>query len=210
MDFKRHQFVPAARAPQIERATIMTSNRNLIATAATACLIVALIASVGLAESELSTAPLDHVEYPEARPDWIVAEPDLKSRVHTWVVNADDCESRQQCEAKLQPLMRAAVELYVNELTGWECEDALIDELTASAELVQDRYEGQYTQGDSERHEVAVRLAFDAATREKIRQAARDVEVGERLRATAGLFALAVFGLFLSSGILNVWSRRVS
>ncbi len=212
--------------------------------AASACFVVAFVASVGLAESsleaaanrggeniseqpravsstsvdsdssakpkrtELSVAPMHHVTYPDDRPAWIETEPDLESPIHRWVVTTSGAETMEQCEAELEVLKPAAVALYIKETTGWVCDDAILDEQWIEDELVDRRYVGTLKMGDRELHEIAVELTFDADSRKRIRTAMNNSVVGERLRATAGLFALALVGLCCTGGVLGVFSRR--
>lgn len=173
--------------------------------------------SKSTAPRELSTAPLTHIRYPDDRPSWISQEPDLQSAEHTWVVTTGGCDSIQMCEDKLGALKPAAVALYVKRTTGWECDDALLDEQWIEDELVSRRYLGTLQQGDQTLHEIAVELKFDGQARERIdlahEQARRERVnsiVGERLQATAGLFTLAVLGLFCTGGLLGLVSRRFS
>ncbi|QDV44860.1 hypothetical protein Enr13x_47310 [Stieleria neptunia] len=212
--------------------------------AASACFVVAFVASVGLAESsleatanragetvseqpraessasadsessakpkraELSVAPMDHVTYPDDRPGWIETEPDLQSPVHSWVVTTSGAETMEQCEAELEVLKPAAVALYIKETTGWLCDDAFLDQQWIEDELIDRRYLGTLKMGDRELYEIAVELKFDADSRKRIRRAMNNSVVGERLRATAGLFALALVGLCCTGGVLGVFSRR--
>jgi len=159
--------------------------------------------------SELSVAPLDHVEYPPDRPSWLEREPDLQSEVHSWVVNSGGCETTDECEAQLEVLQRAAVSLYIRELTGWTCDESWLNQDWIEQELVGRRYVGSLTVGDQSLTEQAVELQFDATTRGKIRQAARNDEVGERLRATGGFFVLGLVGLIFTGGVLGAVTRRV-
>ncbi|WP_182867757.1 hypothetical protein [Stieleria mannarensis] len=191
--------------------------------AASACFVVAFVASIGLAESsiesapergdepkraELSVAPMDHVTYPDDRPAWIETEPDLQSPVHRWVVTTSGSETMELCEAELEVLKPAAVALYIKETTGWVCDDAMLDPQWIEDELVERRYVGTLQMGDRTLHEIAVELTFDAEDRKRIRRAMNNSVVGERMRATAGLLALGLIGLCLSGGVLGVFSRR--
>lgn len=203
--------------------------------AAAACFVVAFVASVGYAETqlksagdsdetvtvsepateetkqsapELSVAPLMHVTYPEDRPSWILSEPDLQSPVQTWVVTTSGCESIEQCEAELEVLKPAAVALFIKETTGWVCDDEFLDKAWIDEQLVARRYVGTLRQGDRDLHEIAVELSFDSKSQKRIRQAQVNIAVGERLQATGGLFALGLIGLCCTGGLLGVLSRR--
>jgi hypothetical protein len=196
--------------------------------AASACLVVAFVASVGYAESqleaaaksteaapiadssrpELSVAPLQYVTYPDDRPSWIQREPDLDSAVHTWVVTTSGCESIEQCEAELVVFKRAAVALYIKETTGWVCDDDFLDDRWIEDQLVARRYVGTLVKGDDRLNEIAVELEFDAESRQRIQRAQKDCIVNDRLRATGGLFALALIGLCCTGGLLGALSRR--
>lgn len=197
--------------------------------AASACFVVVLVASVGYAESsaevkarkvievseapevkphELSTAPSTHVSYPEDRPGWIDQQPDLESSVQTWVVSTSGCESMEMCEAQLEALLPAAVSLYIKETTGWICDDDFLDADWIENQLVARRYVGTLQQGGRDLDEIAVELNFDANSRDRIRRAFQNSVVDDRLRATGGLFALALIGLCCTGGLLGIVSRR--
>ncbi|MCA9137308.1 MAG: hypothetical protein KDB00_11135 [Planctomycetales bacterium] len=200
--------------------------------AASACFVVVFVASVGYAETkieaksdkiadaanaaetqrstvhELSTAPSAHITYPDDRPEWIGRQPDLESSVHTWVVSTSGCESMEMCEAQLEALIPANVSLYIKETTGWVCDDDFLDADWIENQLVSKRYVGTLQQGDHELHEIAVELNFDADSRGRIRRAYQNSVVDDRLRATGGLFALALIGLCCTGSLLGVISRR--
>lgn len=158
--------------------------------------------------AELSVPPMDHVEYPEDRPDWVSEAPDLSSKVHTWAVTSAGCETVEQCEEELDVLVRAAVALYIRETTGWICDDSFLDDTWIETELIGARYGGTLVRGDTQLHELAVQLRFDSAARQRIADASQASVLGERLRAVAGLFTLGLIGLCCTGGLLSVFSRR--
>lgn len=203
--------------------------------AASACFVVAFVASVGYAESqietqedanetaavhkksdaeetnspvELSVAPMEHLTYPDDRPSWISAQPDLHSDVHTWVVTTSGTDSLEQSAEELDVLLPATVALYIKETTGWICDDVFLDPQWIDDDLVGARYVGTFTKGDQTLHEIAVQLRFDQASRQRIQKARQNSLVNERIRATGGMFALGLIGLFCTGGLLGVFSRR--
>jgi hypothetical protein len=160
--------------------------------------------------NELSVAPMSHITYPDDRPSWIGKSPDLKSSVHTWVVTTSGCESMERCEAELEVLKPAAVSLYIKETTGWTCDDEFLDADWIEDDLVVRRYVGSLKKGDQTLNEIAVELNFDSGSRERIQRARKNTVVHDRLRATAGAFALALVGLCCTGGLLGLVSRRYS
>ena len=199
---------------------------------ASACVLVAFVASVGYAQSfqivleaktgeeataseapetdsptELSVPPIDHTVFPPDRPSWVRNEPDFESDVHTWVINTTPYETTQRCEDELEELRRAAIALYIKRQTGWICDegtfnDDWIEELTGR------RYVGRLVRGDQELREIAVELRFDRTAQEKIAATFREAQLDERLRSTGGLFALGLVGLCCTGGLLSLLSRR--
>ncbi|MEL6105064.1 MAG: hypothetical protein AAFU85_03475 [Planctomycetota bacterium] len=199
---------------------------------ASACAIVAFVASVGYAQSfeivveaksakakataetdskpmELSVPPIDHTIYPADRPGWVRNEPDFESDVHTWVVNTTAYESTEKCESELEELRRAAIALYIRQLTGWVCDEGTFNEDWIE-ELTARRYVGSLVRGDQDLREIAVELRFDRAAQEKIQRAFREAQLGDRLRTTGGLFALGLVGLCCTGGVLGLLGRRYS
>ena len=135
------------------------------------------------------------------------------------VVTTSGAETMEQCEAELEVLKPAAVALYIKETTGWDCDESCLDDRWIDDELVDRRYVGTLRMGDRELHEIAVELIFDAESQERIRTAQVEAEeriraseknsvVRARLRATAGLFAMALAGLCCTGGVLGAFSRR--
>lgn len=201
---------------------------------ASACAIVALIASVGYAQSfeivvetksakskakttadadskpfELSVPPIEHTIYPADRPGWVRNEPDFESDVHTWVVTTTAYETTKRCESELEELRRAAIALYIKQQTGWVCDEGTFNEDWIE-ELTARRYVGSLVRGDQDLREIAVELRFDRAAQEKIRMAFREAQLGDRLRTTGGLFALGLVGLCCTGGVLGLLGRRYS
>ncbi|MCD0461005.1 hypothetical protein [Roseiconus lacunae] len=158
--------------------------------------------------SPLSVAPMTHVTYPDDWPQWADAEPSLSGSVHTWPVSTGGCKSIEQCEEKLVALLRANVALYIKESTGWISDGSFLSDQWIDDELIVRRYVGKIVKGDEELHEIAVELEFDSEVRAKIKRAMNNDQLEDRLRASSGLFVIALIGLCCSGGLLGVISRR--
>ncbi len=158
---------------------------------------------------ELSVAPESLPLYPDDRPAWISEPPGMDGSEYVWVVQTSQ-ESVDKCEVAIEVLKRATVRLYVQDLTGWACDDDVLPADWVNDTLVAKSYLGTLTQGDRELHEIATELRFDSEARERIRSAHKNSVVKERLAASGGLFAFALIGLVCSGGLLSVVSRRYS
>ena len=197
-------------------------------TPASACVLVAFIASVGYAQSleiviesgsaeesvadasaptELSVPPIDHTIFPADRPEWVRNEPDFESDIHTWVISTGAYETTRQCEEELEELRRAAISLYIKRQTGWVCDEGSFNEDWIE-ELTGRRYVGSLTRGDETLREIAVELCFDRVAQEKIQASFREAQLDERLRNTGGVFAMGLVGLCCTGGLLSLLSRR--
>ena len=163
------------------------------------------------ASGELSVAPLDHVTYPPDRPGWASQKtPYLKGSNHSWVVVTQPWDTEEQCNEELPVLVRAAVELYAQNLTGRECNPETITQKWIDKELVSRTHVGTLSIGDQEMHEIAVQLHFDDQARAFLQQACREELLDERMRVTGLGIAASFAGLVLLTSVLNMAAKRYS
>lgn len=190
--------------------------------ACSACLILLVLAQAttaadnpaGSADDEakpLSVAPLDHVDYPENRPEWITAPPELKVVPHSWVVVSRPCETKDECDKDLTLMVRASVETYIKSLPD---ADGEFEFFTLSDEWINDRligrkYDGEVTQEGLTRYERAVEVTFDQSARDEVLRSLKNVQVQDRLGALGVLVVTGLLGLIFSSTLLGFASRRV-
>ncbi len=161
--------------------------------------------------SQLSVAPLDHVEYPADRPKWVSAAPDFESSQHSWSVVTPPCDLPEDANDLLRVLMRATVASYIQQVTGETAEKiefAITDEWI-ERELVAKRYEGKLLEGDSTRHEQAALLEFSPLVRDNMLATWKNHEVSQRL-AVLGLGVTGLLGMLaLGSSVLSVVGCRM-
>lgn len=163
------------------------------------------------ASGELSVAPLDHVTYPPDRPGWASQKTTyLKGSNHSWVVVTQPWDTEEQCNEELPVLVRAAVELYAQNLTGRECNPETITQQWIDKELVSRTHVGTLSIGDQEMHEIAVQLHFDDQARAFLQQACREELLDERMRVTGLGIAASFAGLVLLTSVLNMAAKRYS
>ncbi|TWT53870.1 hypothetical protein Pla22_15040 [Rubripirellula amarantea] len=161
---------------------------------------------------ELSVPPLDHVEYPSSRPDWVSNKPDFSSSSDTIVVVAGPCETKEECLEELRWMQRAAITTYIARLVeqaGGADFYTFSDEEVAG-NLVARQYVGQVTAGGSPKYEHAVELRFDPKVKRDIIDAWKNQEVGDRLSALGAVTSLGAVLLLCSGGLIGIASRRVS
>jgi len=163
--------------------------------------------------TELSVAPLDHVTYPQSRPDW-VAEADSAapftalddSRV---VVLSGLCDTRRQAEDRLNVAARVAVDQYVIERGDFFRKDDLLKFSDQEIEqLITRRYLGTAEQGEMTMHEGAAELTFNPAVQRRIVETACNAEVGRRLGHIGGLLSGAIVALLGSTVVVSALSKR--
>ncbi|TWU57928.1 hypothetical protein [Rubripirellula reticaptiva] len=166
--------------------------------------------------AQLSVAPLDHIEYPDDRPQWLVEnksldeEPSVRGVDHKIVIVSLPCDSAEQSLEELQWMQRAAIATYVSQMVdaGGEFDFYSPSDEEIENDLISKRYTGQVVQGDSTRYESAVELHFDSKKRDEIRVAWKNIEVGDRLKALGGLTTVGLVLLICTSGLLGIVSRR--
>jgi hypothetical protein len=149
--------------------------------------------------AELSVAPSTHREFPTDRPAWVDAEPTLETTPHRWPVVSTPCRSEALAEESLKVNLRAAVETYIETITG-SVESAPI--IALDDQWIQDRrdaskqYRGTIKEGDETLYEAATVLVFDAEDEQMIRNRWQQNLVSHRLGALgvmgAGLITLLV------------------
>lgn len=170
-------------------------------------------ADVEVVEDEsvpLSVAPLDHVEYPEHRPDWVEPSVTVDDQATTIVVVSGPTDSLDESLKEMVLIRRAALETFITEVTGdadavtiYRLSDEEIDR-----ELVTRRYEGEVSQGGSTKYEHAVEIRLDNNRREEILASLDSIEVRDRLSAIGVLTVGGLVTLMGSSALLGVVLRR--
>ena len=160
----------------------------------------------------LSVAPLDHVEYPDHRPDWVEPSVEGEDQVTTIVVGSGPSDSVEESLKELRVIRRAAIDTFVREVTGNADANTIysISDEEMDRDLVTRRYEGEVTQGGSTKYEHAVELRLDADRRREILASLDNVEVGHRLSAIGVLTVGGLLTLMGSSALLGVVLRKTS
>ena len=158
---------------------------------------------------ELSVAPLDHIEYPESRPEWLADPPVTEADVFRVVVVSGPCETVEESEDELRVMQRAAVSTLVTEIAN---SDGRFDFYSPSDEqierdLVKRRYAGEVMQGDQTRYEHAVEIEFSEANQQQVHQAWRAVEVRDRL-GEVGVLTLSGLTLLVCGSAVTGWVSR--
>jgi hypothetical protein len=160
---------------------------------------------------ELSVAPAGHYEFPSDRPEWIeklqvrVGETDRLS------VTSVPCRDKSLCDESLKVNMRAALENYIEEVTGAEESSSIIrldDEWIEKHRDETTNYQGTVQAGDETMYESATMLVFDADDRKQIESLWRRNQVSHRL-AALGLLSGTAVTLFVGLvAILSIVTRR--
>ena len=160
----------------------------------------------------LSVAPLDQIQYPDDRPEWIDAATNLKQLPHCWTVVSGPSETSEESLKELRLLQRASVETYLKTLPG---ADGRVDFFPLTDEWIEDRlvvkekkYAGLVIQEGLTKHEHAAELRIDSDAKRKMLDALKNDTVGQRLGALGVLTATGLLGLIFSSALVGTFSRR--
>jgi hypothetical protein len=160
---------------------------------------------------ELSVAPSDYREYPKDRPDWIDAAPSLTGVPHRWPVASAPCRTEDLAEESLEVNLRAAVETYVETVTG-EAEAGVIvkldDDWIEKHRDKSQRYEGTIKEGDETLFEEATVLVFTPEDQNYIKHLWQQHHVTQRLGALGILSVGIVAALVSSAAGLSIVTRR--
>ena len=163
------------------------------------------------APAPLSVAPLDVIEYPEDRPEWVSQPLGFDKDSFSIVVVSGPCETREESIEELHLMRRAAILTYVSEVSdsGGQYDFYPISDEEIDAELVTRRYSGTVTQGDMKMYEDAVEIRFSDDQRPEIQAAWKNVEVRDRLGALGLVVFAGLLMLISSSALVGMASRRV-
>jgi hypothetical protein len=160
---------------------------------------------------ELSVAPLDHVQFPKDRPDWLAEPPQLTSSLHRWPVVTPPCDSPDSADELIKIMSRAAVDSYIERITGVTSQEIEfnIEDDWIERELIADRYFGEIMQGDAPVYESAVLLRFRPNAQSAIQAAWRNHEIRNRI-GLIGVSVVGMLGIFaVGSSLLSTVGHRI-
>ncbi len=160
----------------------------------------------------LSVAPLDQIQYPEDRPEWIDAPTNLQELPHSWTVVSGPSETSEQSLDELRLLQRASVETYLRTLPG---ANGRFDFFPLTDEWIEDHlvvkeYEGLVIQEGLTLHENAAELRIDSDDKREMVAALKNDAVSQRLGVLGVLGVAGLLGLICSSALVGTLSRRIA
>jgi hypothetical protein len=157
---------------------------------------------------ELSVAPLDHVVYPESRPNWL-SDP-LDDEAFRVVVVSGPCETVEESLEELRLMQRAAVSTLVTQIAASDGQFDFyhFDDEKIEQEHVIRSYAGELTKGGQPRYEHAAELAFSKAQRQQVQEAWQNIEVRDRLGAMGVVSFSGLVVLICGSAVTGLFSRR--
>ena len=164
--------------------------------------------------SELSVAPLDHTEYPENRPVWVVEADDMQGETHTRVVVSAPSETLEGSLNSLKLMQAIEIDIYANDLIASDGHPEVFqlneDWIAENANrFVSKEYAGTLKIGDVEHFEHAVQLRFTPELKDEIRLQWKRVEVAHRLGAISFLIFVGTVLTGCGSAALGIFSRRI-
>lgn len=167
---------------------------------------------VSLSESakELSVAPLDHIEYPDSRPEWISSPPQSGEDAFRVVVVSGPCDTPEESLEELRLMRRVAVANLVTQILGTDRPLDFYDPTDQEIEehLVTEQYAGEVTQGNHTRFEHAVEIEFSQDEQRLVRKAWQAGQVRHRLGALGVVTFSGLTLLVCTSALTGVFSRR--
>ena len=159
---------------------------------------------------ELSVPPLDHVVYPENRPEWLGNPVQQSDNVATFVVVSGPCETREESQRELRLMRQAAFATFIKSVVGtfgsagfYQVSDERFDQ-----ELTLRRYSGELEVGGTTHYEDAVEIQITQSERDAMLEAWKNIEVTRRM-ATLGVATVGGFiALVVSSTVFGAAIRR--
>ena len=159
---------------------------------------------------QLSVAPLDHIEYPESRPEWIKQSTEVSQKEAKFVVVSGPCDSPEESLEELGIMQQAALQTFVSSVAD---SGGIYDFYPLSDEQIEGyvkrSYEGEVTSGSTVRYEHAVEMVIDDKERKRIEQAWKNLEVRDRLGALGVMVVGGLVVVMGSSAVLGMTTRRI-
>ena len=188
------------------------------------CFLMLLLAPAALADdepteiksadsaAELSVAPLDHVTYPEDRPEWVSdadnGKPFTLIDGNKIVIVSRLCETPIQCEELLMISAKVAADSFVINLVDFAVASDFYEFSDQEIkELITNDYEVEALQGDVTMYQQTLELTFTPEKQLEIKQAFDNIEVKRRLRDMGGLLIGGLVALFGSSAVIGTMGR---
>ncbi len=162
--------------------------------------------------TDLSVAPLQQTVFPDDRPHWIEAEPDLTGQVHHWPVVSSPALTPEASQQNLEVQSLVAVEAYLEQhLAGYSVDrhGALFDQEYVQRHLLDgdQHYHGMVTTSSGPMHEHAVQLRFDPDFRREAEARFQNIELEARLAILAVLGGGSLAALLGVSTLLKMVAR---
>ncbi len=160
----------------------------------------------------LSVGPADELRYPDDRPAWIDAGPELDGQVHRWPVSSPLSSTAELSRRALTVQLRAAAETYVETLFDSPDAPAVIplQDRWIADRLADDRsYEGEVLAGDEVLYEAAAELRFTAKDRAWLQTQWDSHRVSQRMVGLGAMTAGGTVLLLMATAGLSVIARRV-
>lgn len=160
----------------------------------------------------LSVAPLDHIEYQVAPPQWINDSPQLDGEVAVWPVRSQLSDSEEEAKYSLQVQIQGAVAAYAEHFLGDERARVLGNDAALAVDLdslpESDRFIGIAKRGGLTYHEQAARLRFDEKFRKRLATAWQEREVEQRLSVVGLTGGAGLLVLLAGTGIVRRVARK--
>lgn len=162
--------------------------------------------------TDLSVAPLQQTVFPDDRPAWIEADPDLTGQVHRWPVVSLPALTEEASQHSLEVQSLVAVEAYLEQyLAGYSVNrhGALFDQEYVQRHLLDgdQHYHGRVTTSSGPMHEHAVQLRFDPDFRREAEARFQNIELEARLVMLAVLGGGSLVVLLGVSTLLKMVAR---
>lgn len=172
-------------------------------------LILISLAAPGGSSASAGSSSSDGTAAVAARPAWVDAQPGLRDGVYETQTILGPEATRDECEKKVLPAVRGAVEDYArrwSESNGRDSVEAVPqltdDEITRR--IIGEKWEEHVKVDGADRIFLHVKLRFDAQLQQQWRAAAQAKLTERRSIKLAALFLLAMWGLGVTHVALRV------
>ena len=153
---------------------------------------------------ELSVAPLDHVVYPDSRPDWI----DGQSTHRRIVIETGPCEDADQAKEKLQTMLPTTVRSMAIGVVEFLPRNFDPIEDDRVSDYVSRMYTGSVSVGDEEMVEAAAEIVLDDEAVAVFEHRSESREVIHRIAAISVCMFGGLLTLSAGGGVLGLVARR--
>lgn len=168
------------------------------------------LANVEENPKQLSVPPLDHVVYPESRPEWLGNPLQQSDGIATFVVVSGPCETREESLQELKLMRNAALSTFIQNVVGSSvaADFYQVSDKRFREDLTLRSYSGELKVGGTTQFEDAVEVRITELERASIMEAWKNSKVTQRLTVLGVVTVGGFMTLVASSSVFGIAIRR--